>query len=40
VPAIIAMGLIFGYWFARTRQLWPAIVAHAFLNLLAWTYAS
>jgi len=39
VPSIIAMGLILGYWFARTRQLWPPIVAHAYLNLLAWTYA-
>ena len=39
VPSIIATGLIFGYWFARTRQLWPLIVAHAYLNLLAWAYA-
>jgi membrane protease YdiL (CAAX protease family) len=39
VPAFIATGLIFGYWFARTRQLWPPIVAHAYLNLVAWTYS-
>lgn len=31
-PQHIAMGLIFGYWFARTRQLWPLIFAHGFLN--------
>jgi uncharacterized protein len=37
VPSIIAAGLIFGYWFARTRQLWPPIVAHGSLNLIAFT---
>jgi membrane protease YdiL (CAAX protease family) len=38
VPSIVPTGLIFGYWFARTRQLWPLIVAHAYLNYLAWLY--
>ena len=38
VPSIVPTGLIFGYWFARTRQLWPPIVAHAYLNYLAWLY--
>jgi membrane protease YdiL (CAAX protease family) len=35
VPSIVATGLIFGYWFARTRQLWPPIAAHGCLNLIA-----
>jgi membrane protease YdiL (CAAX protease family) len=39
VPSIVAVGLIFGYWFARTRQLWPPIVAHGCLNLVAWAYS-
>jgi membrane protease YdiL (CAAX protease family) len=40
IPSIIAMGLIFAIWFARTHQLWPPIVAHAWLNLMAWINAS
>jgi CAAX protease family protein len=39
IPSIVPTGLIFGYWFARTRQLWPPIVAHAYLNFAAWTYS-
>lgn len=36
---IVPMGLIFGYWFARTGRLWPLIVAHALLDFLAlWPY--
>lgn len=29
------VGLIFGYWFAKTGKLWPPIVAHAAINLLS-----
>jgi membrane protease YdiL (CAAX protease family) len=29
VLGITPMGLLFGYWFARTGRLWPLIVAHA-----------
>ena len=35
IPLHVATGLIFGYWFARTRQLWPLIFAHTYLNLLS-----
>ena len=38
VIAIIPMGLIFGYWFARTRRLWPVIGAHMLMNLAAFLY--
>jgi CAAX protease family protein len=32
VLAVVPLGLLFGFWFARTRQLWPLIVAHAILD--------
>lgn len=32
VFAVVPLGLLFGFWFARTRQLWPLIVAHAILD--------
>jgi membrane protease YdiL (CAAX protease family) len=32
---IIPMGLIFGYYFARRRRLWPIVVAHAAIDFLA-----
>lgn len=31
---IVVVGLILGWWVARTGRLWPAIVAHAALDLL------
>lgn len=31
----VPVGLIFGYWFAKTGKLWPPIVAHAAINLLS-----
>jgi membrane protease YdiL (CAAX protease family) len=34
VLSIVPIGLLFGYWFVRTRQLWPLIVAHAILDLV------
>jgi uncharacterized protein len=33
VLAIVPMALLFAYWYARTRRLWPLIVAHAILDL-------
>lgn len=33
--AIIVFGLIVSWWFARTGRLWPAIVAHGLLDLIA-----
>jgi membrane protease YdiL (CAAX protease family) len=35
VIAILPLGLLFGYWYARTGRLWPLIVAHAALDLIA-----
>ena len=35
VLTIVPMGLIFAYWYARTGRLWPLIVAHATMNLIA-----
>ncbi len=29
------MGLIFGYWFQRTRRVWPLIVAHAVIDAVS-----
>jgi membrane protease YdiL (CAAX protease family) len=28
------MGLLYGYLYSRTRQLWPLIVAHVLLDLI------
>ena len=39
VISIITTGLIFGYWFARTRQLRPLVAAHGYLNFVAWAFA-
>jgi membrane protease YdiL (CAAX protease family) len=39
VPSILPMGLIFGYWFAKTGRLWPLVVAHALMDFWAlWPY--
>jgi membrane protease YdiL (CAAX protease family) len=38
ILAIIPMGLIFGYWFARKGRLWPLIGAHAIMNLVGLLY--
>ena len=35
VVLIIPVGLMFAYWYAKTGRLWPVIVAHTLLNLLA-----
>lgn len=34
IIGIIPVGLIFGYWYARTGKLWPLIVAHAAIDLV------
>lgn len=31
---IVPMGLIFGYYYTRTRQLWPLIVAHVLVDII------
>jgi uncharacterized protein len=35
---IVPMGLLFGYLYARTRQLWPLIVAHVLLDIVGLMY--
>ena len=35
VMTAVPMGLIYGYVYARTRQLWPLVVAHVLLDLIA-----
>jgi membrane protease YdiL (CAAX protease family) len=32
VLAILPVGFVFAYWYARTGRLWPLIVAHAFMD--------
>lgn len=34
VLTVLPIGLLFGIWFARTRQLWPLIVAHAIIDFV------
>jgi membrane protease YdiL (CAAX protease family) len=34
VLSVTPLGLLFGWWFARRRQLWPLIVAHAVLDFV------
>jgi membrane protease YdiL (CAAX protease family) len=29
------MGLVFGYWFHRTRRVLPLVVAHTLLDVVA-----
>jgi membrane protease YdiL (CAAX protease family) len=36
--SIAPMGLLFGYVYARTRQLWPLIVAHVLLDIVGLLY--
>ena len=33
VIAITPMALLFAYWYAHSRRLWPLIVAHAIVDL-------
>jgi CAAX protease family protein len=35
VLSIMPLGLIFGFWYARTGRLWPLIVAHCITDLMA-----
>ena len=40
VLAVVPVGLLFGVWFARTRRLWPLIVAHAIIDFIGLTAGS
>ncbi len=35
VLTIVPMGLLFGYVYVRTRKLWPLIVAHVLMDVIA-----
>lgn len=35
VVTIVPMGLLYGYVYARTRQLWPLIFAHVLIDIVA-----
>jgi uncharacterized protein len=34
VMTVVPMGLLYGYVYSRTRQLWPLIVAHVLLDII------
>jgi len=34
IVTIVPMGLIYGYTYARTRQLWPLIFAHVLIDIV------
>jgi uncharacterized protein len=40
ILSIVPMGLIFGYAFARTRQLWPLILAHILMDIVGLSLAA
>jgi membrane protease YdiL (CAAX protease family) len=31
--------LLFAYWYARTKRLWPVIVAHGAMDVIGLAYA-
>ena len=40
ILSIVPLGLLFGYVYARTRQLWPLIVAHVLIDIIGLTFAA
>jgi uncharacterized protein len=39
VMTIVPMGLLYGYVYARTRQLWPLVVAHMLIDIIGLSQA-
>lgn len=35
--SIVPMGLVFGYYYYRYRKLWPLIIAHGLINIMAFS---
>lgn len=35
--SIVPMGLVFGYYYYRYRKLWPLIIAHGLINIIAFS---
>jgi uncharacterized protein len=40
VITIVPLGILYGYVFARTRQLWPLIVAHIVIDVVGLSFAT
>jgi uncharacterized protein len=40
VLASVPMGLLFGYFYARTRMLWPLVFAHILMDIIGLSYRS
>jgi uncharacterized protein len=40
VITIVPMGLLYGYVFVRTRQLWPLILAHILIDVVGLAFAA
>jgi len=40
IMTVVPMGLLYGYFFARTRQLWPLILAHVLIDMIGLSSAS
>ncbi len=38
VLTIVPMGLLYGYVYSRTRQLWPLVVAHVLVDMIGLTW--
>ncbi|HEV7608335.1 MAG TPA: CPBP family intramembrane glutamic endopeptidase [Steroidobacteraceae bacterium] len=38
VVTMVPMGLLYGYAYSRTRQLWPLMVAHVVMDLIGLTF--
>ena len=34
IMTVVPMGLLYGYFYARTRQLWPLILAHVLIDII------
>jgi membrane protease YdiL (CAAX protease family) len=39
VIVIVPMGLLYGYVYVRTRQLWPLILAHILIDIVGFVFA-
>jgi uncharacterized protein len=40
IITIVPMGLLYGYTYVRTRQLWPLIVAHVLIDIIGLSFAT
>jgi len=40
ILTVVPMGLLYGYAYARTRRLWPLMVAHVLLDMVALSLAT